>query len=412
MGGSFRDPAGFLFWRDGELFRQVHRSYAADYDHLLASGLYDELVAAGLLVPHEETDEPACEGVIPTGSAAAYKVIHPRRLEFISYPYEWCFSQLKDAALATLAIQRRALARGMWLKDASAYNVQLDPRVGRSLLIDTLSLERYPEGRPWVAYRQFCQHFLAPLALMARCDVRLGDLLRVHLDGIPLDLASRLLPWRTRLSPGLLLHVHAHARMNRRQAGRLGPEIRNPKSEIRNKSEIRSTNDQKRVLSRRSLNLLLGSLERVVEGLEWRPCGSPWGDYYASMHNYTPQALAAKERIVAELLDQARPKTVWDLGANDGRFSRLAARRGALTVCWDGDPACVERNYRTMQAEAQRGLVPLQVDLTNPSPSLGWAHRERMSLVERGPADVVLALGLVHHLAIGNNVPLDYLAEF
>ncbi len=329
VGGSFRDPAGFLFWRDGELFRQVNPCYAGDYDHLLSSGLYDELVDAGLLVSHEEVHEPACKGLMPTSTAAAHKIIRPRRLAFISYPYEWCFSQLKDAALTTLRIQRLAMARNMWLKDASAYNVQLDPHDGRQTLIDTLSLERYPEGRPWIAYRQFCQHFLAPLALMARCDARLGQLLRVHLDGVPLDLAMRLLPWRTRFSPGLLMHLHLHARMQRRHAGEGRPEIRNTKYEIRNKSKIQSTNDRKEVLGRRSLNLLLSSLERAVESLECRAGTSAWGDYYASMHNYTPESLKAKERIVAELLDQARPKTVWDLGANDGRFSRLAARRSA-----------------------------------------------------------------------------------
>jgi hypothetical protein len=442
VGGSFRDPGGFVFWRDGELFRQINACCATDYELLLASGLYDELVEAGLLVPHEEVEEPACD------EAAAYKVVRPRRLAFVSYPYEWCFSHLKDAALATLRIQRRALARGMWLKDASAYNIQLDARHGgRQVLIDTLSLERYSEGRPWVAYRQFCQHFLAPLALMARCDARLGQLLRVHLDGVPLDLASGLLPWRTRLSPGLLMHVHLHARRCKRSPASwrspasdrstCHPERREgagepPREVLRcaqddkcagplpgsREPAAREPRVPRKQFSRRSLNLLIDSLERLVQGLEFRRGNSAWGDYYASLHNYTPEALAAKEQIVGEFLDRSRPTTVWDLGANDGRFSRLATRRGALTVCWDIDPVCVERNYRGMQTEAGSRaewpslLVPLLLDLTNPSPALGWAHQERMSLAQRGPADLVMALGLVHHLAIGNNLPWDRIAAF
>jgi len=404
VGGSFRDPGGFLFWRDGELYRQVNRCYAADYELLMDSGLYEELVGEGLLVPHEEVDAPACSAA--EGPAAdensAYKVIRPRRLGFTSYPYEWCFSHLKEAALATLRIQRRALARGMWLKDASAYNVQLDLASGRQVLIDTLSLERYPEGKPWAAYRQFCQHFLAPLALMAHRDARLGQLLRVHLDGIPLDFAARLLPWRTRLSPGWMLHLHLHARAERRQARR-DPKV---------SRELSVATTHSRRFSRRAMDLLLDSLERTIRSLEYRPGTSAWGDYYAGMHNYSPESLAAKERIVGQMLDEARADAVWDLGANDGRFSRLAARRGATVISFDADLSCVQRNFQQMRTQQETGLLPLVLDLTNPSAAIGWNHQERMSLAQRGPADVVLALGLIHHLAIGNNVPWDRLAAF
>ena len=190
---SFRDPSGFLFEKEGRLYRQVNQFYREDYDALMDGGLYEELVSAGLLVRHTEADISLalCED--------AYKVIAPERVPFISYPYEWCFSQLKDAALTTLHIQKRAFERGMSLKDASAYNIQFAG--GRAVLIDTLSFERYREGEPWVAYRQFCQHFLAPLALMSRTDVRLSKLMRTFIDGVPVDLAAALLPARTRLSP-------------------------------------------------------------------------------------------------------------------------------------------------------------------------------------------------------------------
>ena len=189
-GGSFRDPSGFVYERDGVLYRRVHRSYAAHYDRLMDSGLYAALVGDGLLVPHEEVGPRG-------GEQDPYATLRPERVAFVSYPYEWCFSQLKDAALTTLRIQERALGFDMTLKDASAYNIQFHR--GRPVLIDTLSFECYEEGVPWVGYRQLCQHFLAPLALMAHRDVRLGGLLRLHLDGIPLDLASTLLPARTRL---------------------------------------------------------------------------------------------------------------------------------------------------------------------------------------------------------------------
>ena len=192
--GSFRDPSGFLFKKDDVLYRQVNEKYADEYNLLMSSGLYENLLKGRLLVSHEEVD------IEPVESQKKFKVIRPQRVNFISYPYEWSFSQLKDAALATLAIQKRAVKFGMSLKDASAYNIQFHE--GKATLIDTLSFEKYIEGTPWVAYKQFCQHFLAPLALMAKVDVRLSQLLKIHIDGIPLDLASGLLPFSTRFNFG------------------------------------------------------------------------------------------------------------------------------------------------------------------------------------------------------------------
>ena len=183
--GSFRDPSGFLFYRDGLVYRQVNSVYAELYEQLIGSGLYQALVDARLLIPHEEVE------IEPAEPSNAYKIIQPEQLPFISYPYEWSFSQLKDAALTTLEIQKRALEYEMSLKDCSAYNIQFWG--GKPVFIDTLSFEAYREGHPWVAYRQFCQHFLAPLALMGANDVRLNQLLRVYIECVPLDLASACL---------------------------------------------------------------------------------------------------------------------------------------------------------------------------------------------------------------------------
>ncbi len=367
LSGSFRDPSGFLFERDGVLYRQVNQSCRENYDLLMQSGLYEALVADGLLVPHEEVDVP------PAAAESVYKVIAPRRLPFISYPYEWCFSQLKDAAIATLRIHRKAFEFGMSLKDASAYNVQFDG--ARPVLLDTLSFEKYREGEPWVAYRQFCQHFLAPLALMSRRDVRLGQLLRVYVDGVPLDLASRLLPRRTKLSPSLYAHIHLHARFQSR-FGDAGAE---------------AAQARRRKISRLAFAGLADNLESTVRKLSWKAAGTEWADYYDET-NYTAGAFAEKKRLVAEFLAEARPSTVWDLGANTGRFSRIAAEKAALVVSFDIDPVAVERNYLDRRNEGSSKIIPLTLDLTNPSPSLGWHLTERDSLVERGPADAVLAL--------------------
>lgn len=384
VAGSFRDPSGFLFLRDGILYRQINVGYRQAYDRLMGSGLYEALARENLLVPHQEV------AVTEAAGRNAYKVIRPQRLPFISYPYEWCFGQLKAAALATLRVHEIALRHGMILKDASAYNIQFHG--GRAIFIDTLSFEDYREGKPWVAYRQFCRHFLAPLALQRYRDAGLGRLLQVYLDGVPLALAARLLPRRTLMRLPLLLHLHLQARAEEK-LGRRG--------------RVRASGR----VSRRGLQGIVDNLRAGVEALELKLRLGGWGDYYERT-NYSQEAWREKGSLVERFLDRLSPDTVWDLGANTGFFSRMAAKRARLTVAFDADPEAVEVSYRRSVADSETGLLPLVVDLTNPSPGLGWEGEERAALPRRGRPDAVLALALVHHLAIGNNLPLDRIARY
>ena len=385
--GSFRDPAGFVFQRDGTFFRQVNRSYAATFDILVNSGLYAKLVKQDLLIAHETADL----SLAAEPNAAA--VIRPEQLGFVSYPFEWSFSQLRASALTTLQVQRQALDHGLSLKDASAYNIQLHN--GRPTLIDTLSFEPYEPGLPWVGYRQFCRHFLAPLALMAYRDVRLGSLLQSHLDGLPLDLAARLLPWRTRLQPGLLMHLHLHSRAQARHA-----ESERTRASLKGR------------MSLRRLEALLESLESTVRGLSWNPAGTPWASY-GDQSSYSDTALEDKKRLVDRVhSSRSRPRSVWDLGGNVGIFSRIAAANDVPVVSIDSDPGAVDLTYRRMVEGGERNLFPIVADLTSPSPALGWDNREVRSLTQRGPAGLVMALALIHHLAISNNTRFERLARF
>jgi hypothetical protein len=386
---SFRDPAGFVYRRDGALYRQIHESHADDWRLFEKSGLLQRLVERRWLVAHD--DAPIEEAL----DDRAWRVLRPELIPFVSYPYEWTFSQLKDAALLTLSAQMLALESGMTLKDASAYNVQF---VGaRPVLIDALSFERAEEDSPWVAYRQFCQHFLAPLALMAERDVRCGLMLREFVDGIPLDLAVRLLPGKTRLRFGLATHLHLHARSLARHGRTTAPgAVRKPR------------------MARSRLEALLGNLRATVEALSWDPKGTEWADYTATT-SYSEAAAASKKQLVERFLRQTDGEWVWDLGANTGVFSRLASDLGRKVLSIDTDPAAAEQHYRTLRKADHGNVTPLVMDLANPSPAVGWASRERLSLAQRANADVLVALALVHHVAIGNNVPLRdlsaYLAE-
>ncbi|EKD87180.1 MAG: hypothetical protein ACD_37C00019G0001, partial [uncultured bacterium] len=252
--------------------------------------------------------------------------------------------------------------------------------------------EKYTEGYPWVAYRQFCQHFLAPLALMSYQDIRLNQLLRIYIDGIPLDLASSLLPFKSRFNFNLLSHIHLHAKSQEHFADK---QVTVKRWNIRRSSVLR----------------IIDNLEATIKNLLWQPHKTEWGDYIDDT-NYSSEAYSCKKQIVTRFLEMIEPKNVWDLGANVGIFSRIASRQGIPTIAFDIDPAAVEKNYIECVRNNETDLLPLLLDLTNPSPNIGWQNQERMSWLERGPADTVLALALIHHLAISNNIPFENITSF
>lgn len=385
ISSSFRDPSGFLFTHNGQLYRQINQEYAATYQKLMDSGLFAALVKKGWIIPHEEIQD-----IKSNRPEKSFLVIKPEKVGFISYPYEWCFSQLKDAALLTLKIQKLALDKGLTLKDASAYNIQFSG--GKPVLIDTLSFDDYSDGKPWDAYKQFCQHFLAPLALMSRVDIRLNQLLRVYIDGIPLDLASKLLPFSSRFNLGLATHIHMHANAQKKY------------------SDSTNTSSKTVSISKNGLLGLIDSLQSTVKGLEWQPKGTEWAEYY-DITNYSSDSFDEKKKQVRSYIQTAGGGKIWDLGANTGEFSRAALEYGPV-VSFDIDPAAVEKNYRQVKNTKEYGILPLVLDLTNPSGDIGWANAERDSLSKRGPVDVILALALIHHICISNNVPLESFASF
>lgn len=380
--GSFRDPDGFVFRRDGVVLRQINPSFAPHLEALRGSGLLgsEGTLPVEWLGPAQGADERAIE------------TLRPEPLEFVSHPYEWSFGMLKDAALLTLDLAGRARKAGLVLKDASAYNVQF--QCGRPVHIDSLSFETLVPGEPWIAYGQFCRHFLAPLALMARVDPELLGLLRVHIDGVPLPLAAKLLPGATKLSPGLAIHLHAHARASHTPA-----------------EEGKGGAGRKGTMGETAHLALLDSLTKTIEGLTWRPEGTTWAGYTGD-NNYDATSYAAKGTLVGEMLREIGGAVLWDLGANTGDFSRLGAAQGYRTVAWDLDPAAVERNYQALRESGETRVLPLLQDLSNPSPDLGWGLAERGGLIARADADAILALALIHHLRIGGLVPLARVAEF
>lgn len=378
---SFRDPSGFIYTKAGRLLRQINPSASEDFSLLNESGLYKALTDKQHLIPHTIASDIKTKG--------AHITIEPQKLPFISYPFEWSFSQLKDAALLTLTVQKMALKHGMVLKDASAYNVQFHN--GKPIFIDTLSFEKYTEGQPWNGYRQFCQHFLAPLALMTYTDQSLSQLSRVHLDGIPLELAAKLLPKKARLRLGLTAHLFMHAKAQTSKA----------KEHTRQQVHV----------SQQQLLAIIDNLERTIKKLQPLRYETEWGNYYSNT-NYSMDAADEKAQVIEAYVKSLSVKTVLDIGGNNGQYSRPLNNLDIFTVCSDIDVNAVEANYRFVRKNQEDHMLPVLIDFTNPGGYLGWANEERQPIHERYQTDLVMALAIVHHLAISNNLPLEHVAGY
>lgn len=375
---SFRDPAGFVFEDGGVFLRQVNTAYAPHYNALMGSGLYDALVAAGMLVPHTEIPQKA------TGAGDWYKTLRPLQVPFISYPYEWSFEMLKDAALLILQINKIAAEHGMILKDATGFNVQFIK--GTPVLIDSLSFEIYDGHSPWIAYRQFCETFLFPLFLAHYLDSSLIRLLMVHPEGIPVTVVARALPLSARLSLSVWLHVFLQRKISTSHSGRT----------------MRQTG-----FTIQKLFILLDGLSAACMRLRAKHT-SNWDCYYDD-NILSKLYLEEKEKIFNNYIASIHFDSVIDLGSNNGHFSLALADEGRSVISTDLDCLCIDRLY-TEAKKSRLNIFPLVNDLANPSPAIGFGNAERASFTNRARADLVLALALVHHLCLSANIPLDRLA--
>jgi SAM-dependent methyltransferase len=380
--GSFRDPDSRVFVRDGEILRALSARGLADWRRLRATSFFDAAVEDGRIVATAQADGEAG----PDGFEAA-GVLRHERVPFVSYPYEWSFSMLKEAALLELELLRAALAEGMILKDASPYNVQW--RGSQPVFIDVGSFEVLPEGEPWAGYRQFCCLFLYPLLVQAYAGLPFQPWLRGSLEGIEPAEARAILGGRRLLRRGVLTHVALHARLERREGDR------------DTRSEVRRAGFRKELIEANARRL-----EKLVRRVEWGAGETAWTSYGERSH-YDSADLERKDRFVREACEQhAAGGLAWDLGCNDGRYSRIAAETSDHVVAMDSDHASVDALFRSLRADGDRRILPLVMDLADPSPNRGWQGLERLRLEDRGLPDIVLCLALVHHLSIGAHIPL------
>jgi hypothetical protein len=388
--GSFRDPDSRVFYAGDGVLRVLSEQGRSDWEAFAASALFAEATAAGQIVGTEPAEgEAGLEGALERPAAA---VLRHEVIPYVSYPYEWPFGMLKDAALLQLDLLRRALAEELILKDSSPYNIQW--RGSQPVFIDIGSFERLRAGEPWAGYRQFCMLFLYPLMLRAYKSVSFRPWLRGSLDGITPRECAALMSLRDFFRRGVPTHVLLHARLDRRHEA----------SERDIRAELRKAGFRKELIEAN-----VRGLEKTVRRLEWDPPASVWTEY-GKTTTYSEADADRKEEIVRSAVGARRLGRVWDLGANDGRYSRLAAQHADYVVATDADEAVVESLYQSLKQEGNRRILPLALDITDPSPGLGWRGAERKTLAERGTPDLTLCLALVHHVSISGNVPIaDFL---
>lgn len=379
---SFRDPSGFIYNKDGTIYRFVSSAYSKDYDLLIKSGLAEELLKKKLLLPFTELSENH------TGKPDWYKTLQPQQLPFISYAWEWSFEQLKDAALTTLHICRLALQKGMIIKDATPTNIQLID--GRYKLIDTLSFETYNDGEAWVAYRQFCECFLNPLLIATYTGMEVHKLMLGYPDGVPAAVTSSLLPLKTKFKASIYLHVHLQAKIAGKQS-----------------TESKQTN---RTINKKNVDQILQNLHSCISNLSLPSKTTTWNNYYSETI-LSEAYFSEKKKLVSSILEGIEYNSIFDLGANEGEFS-LLCRKESMVIATDFDSDCINRLYKRIKQEKITNIYPAVLDLTYPSPSIGWMNEERPAFFNRTKVDVCMALALIHHLAIAKNITFEQLATF
>jgi SAM-dependent methyltransferase len=390
--GSFRDRTNRVFYNAGTVFRSLNQRALEEWKVLSSTAFFRRFSANGKLVPTERVDA----AVMPVSERHWAAVLKHKAIPFISYPYEWPFGMLQDAALLHLELLLAAIDEQMILKDASPFNVQWEGT--NPLFIDIPSFERLSPGEPWVGYRQFCQLFLYPLLLQTYKDIPFQPWLRGNLDGIEAEHCKNLMSVRDLLRPGVFLHVYLQAKAEARYA--------QPERDI--KHELRGAGFNPTLIKANGQRL-----RKIIEKLAWRHSKSAWSNYVEN-NTYTDEDTDKKRDFVRQVVRSRTWNLVWDLGCNVGTFSRIAAENARYVVAMDADQLVIERFYQALKAEGQTTILPLVNNIADPSPNLGWCGRERKALPERGKPDLTLCLALIHHIVLGANIPLkefiDWLA--
>jgi len=385
-----------------EVYRSFKQEDSEAVQLFLRSSAYRRLIEQELLIEAQLVDDMTSEALADAEEIKGRVYIRHPRLRFISYPYEWTAGMLHDAARCTLRVQSALMEQGYTLKDASAYNVQFDICASgpKPIFIDLGSVVHLGDtGGLWLPYRQFLSHFLLPLLLYQAIGYDFKSSLLADVDGLAPEQAYRILGPLRRLLPPYLTLVTLPQWLQRWEE-QLKPTQNTSASSAMDEEKIRFI-----------LGHTIRSLRRRIDRLPGTFRHSAWQDY-GETSSYPSEAKRQKADFVQAVCDDVRPETVLDLGCNIGDFSRMAAMRGATVLAVDSDMASLDQLYRTLQGQRTK-ILPLRVDIANPSPGIGWRNIERPGFLDRaGTFPMVFALAVVHHLLVTEGIPLQEIVAF
>ena len=384
--GSFRDRESRVFYEGNAVFRGLSKQALKEWEALSSTEFFKRLTLQGKLIHTERIDSASMAKSAKDENWEA--VLKHQPIPFISYPYEWSFGMLKDAALLQLDLMQEALEEGMILKDASAFNFQW--MGARPIFIDIPSFEKWHPGEPWAGYRQFCQMFLYPLFLQAYKDLSFQPWLRGNIEGIESEQCNNIMSMRDCIRPGVFTHVFLQSKIQAKYS----------QTQRDVKKDLLAVGFNK--------NLIMANVKRIykmIQGLTWNRSKSAWSSY-GTTHNYTDVDFEMKQAFIRQIVGQRPWHLVWDMGCNTGIFSKIASENSDYVVAMDTDQLSIEHFYQSLKTEGNTKILPLVVNLADPSPGLGWKGLERKALVDRGKPDLTLCLALIHHIVITANVPL------
>lgn len=390
--GSFRDPESRVFYAGGDVYRALSKEGLEDFEQLAQSNFWKEFSGDGRIVSTELVESG--QGLPDLLVKESAGVLRHERIPFVSYPYEWPFSMLRDAALLQLDLTLAALEEEMILKDSTPYNVQFKGSV--PVFVDVGSFERLRQGEPWVGYRQFCMMYLYPLLLQSVKDFDPRALLRGNIDGITPAQMRGLVSFRDRFRKGFYLNVFLHAKLEAKHGDR-GKEVKDEVKKAGFKKELIQANVRR--------------VRKLVAGLEWSPPQGVWVEY-GERNSYSDDDARRKDEFVREVATSQRWGLTWDIGCNNGRYSRIAQEGSDHVLAVDYDQGPVELLHRTLHEEGDEQILTLTMNLADPSPGLGWRGLERKPLADRGKPDLLLALALIHHTTIAANVPVKEFVDW
>lgn len=399
--GSFRDRNSRVVYQpDGNVQRLLNETAYGHWQALQAAPFFAARQTDGSLIGTRYLGRPPAG--LAGDSEERVAVLEHDRINFVSYAYEWPFHMLREAAVLHLDLMLDALQADLILKDATPYNIQWQGT--RPVFIDIPSFESLAPGDAWIGYRQFCCLFLYPLMLQAYKNIPYHAWLRGSLEGISPSVMQAHMSSRDLLRRGVFTHVNLQSRLEQSYSG----------SQQNIRHVVKNAGFQKAMIRNNVANL-----RRLVSRLDWHADRSTWS-HYAGETSYDAEQTRRKDAFVERAVASRQEwNLVWDLGANTGRYSRIAAERARTVIAMDADHLAVDRMYRELRTAGDspaRKILPLVVNLGDPAPALGWRGQERKSLPQRGSPDLILSLALIHHVVISANIPLrefvEWTAEF